>query len=772
MFTFLSPLFLIGILSAAIPLIIHLSRSRRTKKLQFSTTRFFTDQFLRSYRMSRLKELLLLACRMALCALFAVALARPLVMPRAGAFGASPSRSIVLVLDDSASMGYVENGVALFERARAAARELLAGLRPGDDSASIVLAGRRATGSEALFPEPTSELGDVIQAVDALNVTALGTDLSAAIEQAEAIIRGSSAASKEIYVLSDLQTSGWGERSAAEAAESEILYFFVRVRPTAPENVAITAVRYAAARPMVGVPFSIHPHVRLQGERASPVMVRLLIDNQKIAERPLEKLQSGRWAVPRFTHTFTNGGWHSGYVEVDDDTLAADNRRYFAFEVLDSIKLLAVNGAPSQVPRLDELFFLKTALSASVEGQSSIQLASIGPAALAGQDLAGYRLVVLANVANLPPAAIEKLEAFVDRGRSLLVFLGDKVDRTLYNQTFAEAGRLHGGLLPARLVEIEGDPAKERQPFSATDFDVSHPVLAVFDDPRFATLAGVTFKALWKVDPVASSVLMRVNTGSPLLCEKAFGKGRVLLFTSTCDRDWTNFPVRPAFLPWLYRIVGYLAQEPLGREGFYATGDRVPLPVAALEGLAPVQVRKPNGALAQPVAGSDPEHPLDFTDTKQPGVYSVYKRDQKDVAQLFVANLESSESDLTYVDDDVGEEASNTSPSPDSAVEARLKELLPGRPLVSYVPDPAGVADVAVAARRGYRLWDIILVVVLGIALLEPWLANRLSLRYYTRPPDAGRRPFSLPAAEPTGAAACTGGLTPRRSPRESGSEE
>ncbi|MCH7686709.1 MAG: BatA domain-containing protein [Planctomycetes bacterium] len=71
--SFLNPIFLVGLLSAAIPLIIHLSRSRRTKKIRFSTTRFLTDQFLQSYRMSRLKELLLLAARMALCALFAMA---------------------------------------------------------------------------------------------------------------------------------------------------------------------------------------------------------------------------------------------------------------------------------------------------------------------------------------------------------------------------------------------------------------------------------------------------------------------------------------------------------------------------------------------------------------------------------------------------------------------------------------------------------------------------------------------------------------------------
>jgi hypothetical protein len=745
MFTFLSPLFLIGILSAAIPLIIHLSRSRRTKKMQFSTTRFFTDQFLRSYRMSRLKELLLLVCRMALCALFAVALARPLLLPKAQAFRASPSRAVVIVLDDSASMGYVENGVPLFERARNVAGELLAGLRAGNDTASLVLAARRADGPQVLFPQPTTELGDVLQAVDSLRVSALATDLRGAIEQAEAVVRASSAASKEIYIISDLQKSGWETADPVNSStESDPLYIFIRVRPTEPRNVAITAVQYAAARPMVGVPFSIHPHIRLQGELAQPVIVRLYLDGKNVAERPLEKLQSGRWAVPRFLHAFTTGGWHSGYVEVDDETLAADNRRYFAFEVLDSIRVVAVDGAPSEVPRLDELFFLKTALSASIEGHSSIQLGVTGPAELANLDLTGCRLVILANVPSLSASAIEKLERFVDQGGSLLVFLGDKVDPAFYNQALSEPGRLHGGLLPARLVEVEGVKRGDgKSSFFPTEVDLGHPALAVFDDPRSGTLSGVTFRALWKVEPASSPVLMRVNSGSPLLCEKAFGKGRVMLFTSTCDRDWTNFPVRAAFLPWLYRTIGYLAQEPLGRQGFYATGDRVPLPLAAFEGMAPVQIRRPDGVLAHPVASSDPEHPLEFSETMQPGLYAVYPPGKKDAAQLFVANLDAQESDLTYLDDELAGDATR---SPDQLMEAQLKELLPGRPLVFYVPDAANASDVALTARRGYRLWDMLLVGVLAIALLEPWFANRISLRFYAAPDarfDVGGRAAS-----------------------------
>src|SRR3954469_17125859 len=105
--------FLFGLLAALTPLIIPRSRSRRTKTMRFSTTRFFTDQFLRSYRMSRLKELLLLACRMALCALLAMALAKPLLMPKGQSFLASGARSVVLVVDNSATMGYTEDGTTL-----------------------------------------------------------------------------------------------------------------------------------------------------------------------------------------------------------------------------------------------------------------------------------------------------------------------------------------------------------------------------------------------------------------------------------------------------------------------------------------------------------------------------------------------------------------------------------------------------------------------------------------------------------------------------------
>ncbi len=738
MLTFLSPLFLVGLLAAAIPLIIHLSRSRRTKKMRFSTTRFFTDQFLRSYRMSRLKELLLLACRMALCGLLAAALARPLFLPKGQSFLVGGGRAVVLVIDNSASMGYAEDGTTMLERAKTAAREVVEGLRPGDDAVSIVLAGRRGGGPEVIFPQPTADITDVLGAINAIQVAPLGTDLHGAVERAEAIALATTAPSKEVYILSDLQDSGWemGDEPTAAAGSSDVLFFFVGVRPKNVTNLAVTAVQYQAARPMVGVPFAIRPYIAGQGDEGRSCDVRLYVDGQKVGERHLEKLANGRWGVPRFYHTFTTGGWHSGHVEISDDALPLDNRRYFAFEVLDSVKVLAVNGAPSQVPRLDELFFLRTALTAGEE-QSPVQLDVIGPPALGGTDLVKYPLVILANVESLTPDAVEKLEQYADGGGSVLWFLGDKVNAGFYNQALAAATHIHGGLLPGRLTDIQGNagagkPDESFGTVSAVDYD--HPALAAFGDSQFATLGGVTFKALWGVEPGDAAVLMKASNGSPLLVEKAFGKGRVMLFSSTCDRDWTNFPVRPAYLPWTHRLVSYLAQEPMGRQGFFATGDAIPLPVSVAERTPQLLVKKPDGTVGNATATDDPARPLVFSDTMQPGVYALLSPEKKEANQLFAVNLDGYESDLTYLDDVFAEREGTDTRT--AKVEAGLKELMPGRPLITYIEDPARTTDASQSVRRGFKLWDMFLAIVLVIALFEPWLANRISLRHYAKPRD------------------------------------
>jgi hypothetical protein len=734
-FEFLSPLYLVGLAAALIPLIIHLSRSRRTKKMRFSTTRFFTEQFLRSYRMSKLKELLLLACRMALFALLAMALARPLFKTRGGGLAAgSGPRAVVLVLDDSASMAYAEGGVSLFRQAQEAASTVLKSLAP-EDTVSVVLAGRRAAGPEVLFPEPISEHDEVQRAIDRVKVKPLGTDLSGAIRAAEDLAAGSRASGKSVavYVFSDMQESGWDlpPRETIRSDATHTTFVFVAIKPKkAPVNRAVTAVRYAATRPRAGVPFALRPLLSLGADDGKDVEVRLVVDGARVAQQKVERLPGGKWSTPRFYHTFGEGGWHSGYVEVDDNVLPFDNRRYFALEVhttTTTAHILAVNGSPSEVPHQDELFFLRFALTAVPEGQKEpFQLRAVGAAEVAGADQDRFPLVILANVERLSEQAVEKLEDYVAGGGKLLVFLGDKVNPGFYNDTLAGAGRRHGGLLPGRLGDIKdrkkGDPAGF---ISAVNYE--HGALAAFQEPKLGTLLGpsLTFGA-WPVTAPAGAVLMKSSKGLPLLLEKSFGKGQVLLFTSTCDRDWSDFPIRPGFLLWSRFLVEYLTQAPLSLQAGHATGDAVRLE-APSDDKGPLWVRKPSGEKVVVPRASDGSGAYELTDTVAPGIYTVLRSDQETRLGLFAVNVENVESDLTYLDDDRSAEQ----------VTEEIRSRLGRPPLVSYVEGPGSLPDLAGGGGWSRELWHLVLVLVLLVGLFEPWLANQISARLY------GKRPAS-----------------------------
>ena len=74
------------------------------------------------------------------------------------------------------------------------------------------------------------------------------------------------------------------------------------------------------------------------------------------------------------------------------------------------------------------------------------------------------------------------------------------------------------------------------------------------------------------------------------------------------------------------------------------------MPVSVAEGLPPILVKRPDGTTGYATMTNDPEQPLVFDDTTQAGIYTIYP-DQKNRSQLFAVNLDSYESDLTYLSD-------------------------------------------------------------------------------------------------------------------------
>src|SRR5712671_2353215 len=121
--SFLSPWFLLGGLAVGIPIWLHLVRREQPIVLPFSSLMFFRRMPVKSVSRRRLKYLLLLATRVLVVLLIALAFARPYFPFARRAFTSKTGeKHLVILLDTSMSMRYADR----WQRALAAARDAIA----------------------------------------------------------------------------------------------------------------------------------------------------------------------------------------------------------------------------------------------------------------------------------------------------------------------------------------------------------------------------------------------------------------------------------------------------------------------------------------------------------------------------------------------------------------------------------------------------------------------------------------------------------------------
>src|SRR6516165_7191769 len=118
MMSFLAPLFFLGLGAIAIPVFVHLIQRERKRVVEFPSLMFVRRIPYQSVRRRRIRHWFLLLLRATAIALIVLAFTRPFRAVGAGATAASGgARDVVILLDQSASMGYGDH----FERAKEAA---------------------------------------------------------------------------------------------------------------------------------------------------------------------------------------------------------------------------------------------------------------------------------------------------------------------------------------------------------------------------------------------------------------------------------------------------------------------------------------------------------------------------------------------------------------------------------------------------------------------------------------------------------------------------
>ena len=336
---------------------------------------------------------------------------------------------------------------------------------------------------------------------------------------------------------------------------------------------------------------------------------------------------------------------------------------------------------PSSQPLQGETDFLAVALTPFTLGRLKladlIQTKTIAAAELRADTVKGARVVVLANVPQLSAEQLTDLTAYVRAGGGLLVFPGDRVDVSWYNDALYADG---GGLLPLPFAEAIGVAAADSPPAHIVSQHFDHPALELFNAPASGDLSTAEIRRWYRLGQVGEEtaadtphasqhrpiarevdggtrpqdlaqwiVMARLDSGDPFLVQKRVDDGVVVQVATACDADWSDLPMRPIYLPLMQQLVISLASEVAPPQNI-STGEPIVAVFRSASSDVPLSLTTPDGGrVTVSLRDQGGRSVARFRNTQRPGVYTLTSPDAKPIH--YVAESSRQESDLSLLDE-------------------------------------------------------------------------------------------------------------------------
>ena len=608
---FLAPWFLAGAALVGLPLYLHLLRRHTTTPRSFSSLMFFERRTQSSVRHRRLRYLLLLAFRLALLALLALAFANPYIKRTTAS--ASGNKLMLLVIDNSFSM---RAGSRLVDAKRAAVSVLSS--RSAPVPAQIAVLGSQMQ----MLTQPIQDSTALRSAVESI---APGDSRGSFGELARAVrsMRQNTRVPVELHVFSDMQKSEMPASFAEMALPPGVTLVLHPVIQSAQPNWAVESV---SAPSQVGDPKKAHVTAVIAGygTPAATRTVSLVVNGKTTDTRMLQIPADGRASV-EFQSLNVPYGFSRCEVHIDSaDSLPADDSYLFAVERSDPQHVLFVH----ELSDSHSALFFGAALASAAE--SYFTLDPITVERLPGTDLSKYPFVVLSDVISLSSRSEEDLVTYIKGGGSVLIAAGTST--------------AHRGRIPVFGANVAAthDYSRDGERFlTVADADSSHPSMQ-----NSGNWAGVKFYYAVAVDPANSRVVAHLTDQTPLLLDKSIGEGHALLFASGFDNLTNDLPTQPVFVPFVNQTARYLSGIE-NRAGFRLVDSFLELRTAKEQAVS-VEVIDPGGR--RPLSLTEATSAQSYKLTSA-GFYEIRLANGRE--ELVGVNADRRESNLALMDDDV-----------------------------------------------------------------------------------------------------------------------
>jgi hypothetical protein len=678
----LAPLFALGTLAVALPILLHLIQRRPRGQHLFSSLMFLAPSPPRITRRSRLNHLLLLLLRASVLTLMAFAFARPFIRSLQQLNLSGPTRQVAILVDRSASM----RRESLWDQAQQQVQDVLSGLRSTDRVALLSFDDRvhDEVGFGDNRQDPAANIQQIRGALERLRPGWAATDLGAALAEAVDRLRAradDAAAEQWIVLISDLQAG-----SRLTALESA----------TWPPDIRLEVRRVNAAAGNATLRW-------LPAEvENDPSQLRVRVTNDKQSTRDTLQLvwqseEAGGATVPVKSVQVAPG--QSRVVTVPrknarscltllGDAHPFDNHAYLAPVAPEEKQLLFVGDSRDEPQR--QVYFLRRTQLGSLQHPVRIEVAtSAAPAAeIVPRDVPMIMLATAVDDSWTAP-----LRRYLNDGGRVLVVL----DPAEY---FADGARDTGPLAALlSLDSLQAEPVEAEDYAILSHIDFQHPLFQPFADAPFNDFTKIRF---WRYHRMTASheqpwsVVARFDDGSMALAEQRVGEGRLWILATGWSPESSQLALSTKFVPLLVSMLGRSIESTIQPEGML-----IGQPID-LSNRSPFErVKEPGGKVIR--LDKDQRQ---FVDTYEVGVYEFASPSAK---WTVAVNMEAAESHVEPLD--VGE------------LEKRGVLLGKSETQEAFARRQRQMRDIELESRQ--KLWRWLIVAALCALAVETYVAGR-----------------------------------------------
>jgi hypothetical protein len=543
---FIYPSFLWALLLIAVPIIIHLVNLRRHQTVYFSNVNFLKKVKKESQRRSKLKQLLILLCRVSLIAMLVIAFAKPYI-PTGSGEKQKANNVTCIYIDNSYSMAAEgPEGVAL-ESAKQKAYSIINASQPNTKFA--LLTNELSEKYYRFFnaQEITQLIGEI---EESHNHVMLSTVLLRFRNMTDNFLNETD---KKIYIISDFQKNS----NDLENLKPDTIttYNFVPVLVNQVSNIFIDSCWFEAPAHYLNqlelIKVSI---VNSSDEAYYGIPVNLYINDSLKALATVDLAPKEKKLVI-LKYTNLNQGLQLGRVEISDYPIVYDNTIYFSYSVNSVIHALLIKPGSTNVNTQN--------IEALFSGDKYIQMDVIRDDRIQISQLSNYSTIFLYELMNISSGLANELKKYVENGGVLSIIPAIPGNIEDYNL-----------LLSSLQTSTFSSVDTVKIPLGEVMYD--HPIYSgVFKTGQEKVmLPTIQFRYRFnEVQNVVETSLLSFADKTNALSLATFGKGKTYIFSFPFSKKGNNFTDHILFLPTLYNMALYSSSDEqlyyiLGRDRF------------------------------------------------------------------------------------------------------------------------------------------------------------------------------------------------------------